>query len=327
MRTAHVGGSDLTVSRLGLGTMSWGAGTPVSEVVPMLKTFIAAGGNLIDTAAAYGFGEVESLIGRLLAHTVSRADLVIATKSGFVLRGGQRVIDNSRATLLADLAGSLRRLGTDYVDLWQVHAWGATPLEETLSAADQAVARGMARQVGVSNFVGWQVAQAATWQAARRAAPVVSAQAEYSLLARRAELELIPCLADLGLGFFPWSSLGRGVLTGKYARVVPPGSRGDDPAMAWFVEQYFDPESAGIVQGVITAAQGLELTPAQVALAWVRDAPGVTAPLVGPRTAAHLAELLRTDAIDLPDAITAALDDVSGGTNPGRPIAAQGRTN
>jgi aryl-alcohol dehydrogenase-like predicted oxidoreductase len=167
----------------------------------------------------------------------------------------------------------------------------------------------------VSNFVGWQVAQAATWQAARRRPAVVSAQAEYSLLARRAELELIPCLTDLNLGFFPWSALGRGVLTGKYADRVPPGSRGHDQAMAWFVEQYFDPESARIVQAVITAAQGLELTPAQVALAWVRDAPGVTAPLVGPRTAAHLVELLRTDDIDLPTPITAALDDVSGGPN------------
>ena len=176
MRTVPVGDSDFVVSCVGLGTMSWGTGTPTSEAAKMLKAFIDDGGNLIDTAAAYGFGEVESLIGRLLTRTISRNDLVISTKSGFVLRGGERVIDNSRTTLLADLEGSLRRLGTDWVDLWQVHAWGEDPLEETLSAADEAVARGMARHVGVSNFVGWQVAEAETWQRAVGGAPVVSSK-------------------------------------------------------------------------------------------------------------------------------------------------------
>jgi len=318
MRTVPVGESDLVVSRVGLGTMSWGTGTPITEVVSMLKAFIDDGGNLIDTAAAYGFGEVESLIGRLLTRTINRNSLVISTKSGFVLRGGERVIDNSRTTLLADLEGSLRRLGTDWVDLWQVHAWGDTPLEETLSAADEAVARGMARHVGVSNFVGWQVAEAETWQRAHARTPIVSAQAEYSLLARRAELELLPCLTDLGMGFFPWSGLGRGVLTGKYVGAVPPGSRGDDPSMSWFVEQYFDEGSRHIVQAVVTAAQGLGLTPAQVALIWVRDAPGVTAPLVGPRSLAQLEELLDVDDTVLPVPIVSALDDVSGGPNQGR---------
>ena len=143
----------------------------------------------------------------------------------------------------------------------------------------------------------------------------MSAQAEYSLLARRAELELLPCVIDLGLGFFPWSGLGRGVLTGKYADAVPPGSRGDDPSMAWFVEQYFDEGSRRIVQAVVTAAQGLGLTPAQVALMWVRDAPGVTAPLVGPRSLSQLQELLDIDDMALPEPITSALDDVSGGAN------------
>ena len=318
MRQARVGTADLTVSRIGLGTMSWGAAAPVTEVVAMLRAFLDAGGNLIDTAAAYGAGEVESLLGRLMARTVPRDDLVVSTKSGFVLRGGERVVDNSRATLLDDLRGSLRRLGTDWVDLWQIHAWSDDPLDEMLSAADQAVRTGMARAVGVSNFVGWQVARAATWQERGGATPVVSAQAEYSLLARRAELELLPCLADLKLGFFPTSALGRGVLTGKYAAGAPRGSRGDDPAMAWFVEQFLDEGSRRIVDAVQVGADGLGLTPAQVALAWVRDAPGVTAPLVGPRTLDQLLPLLATDDVTLPEEITAALDDVSGGPNQAR---------
>lgn len=318
MRKIRVGTSDLMVSRLGLGTMSWGTATLITEASQMLKAFVDCGGNLIDTAAAYGNGEVESILGRLLARTVDRSELVIATKSGFVLKNGERVIDNSPTTLLSDLQGSLRRLGTDWVDIWQIHAWGEEPLEATLTAADAAVAKGWARHAAVSNFVGWQLAQASTWQRARRGTPIVSAQAEYSLLARRAELELIPCLIELGAGFFAWSGLGRGVLTGKYADSIPPGSRGDDPELAWFVEAYLDEESRRIVRAVMTAAQGLGLTPAQVALVWVRDAPGVTAPLVGPRTLEQLQPLLETESINLPDIITAALDDVSGGLNQSR---------
>ncbi|MCL2482031.1 MAG: aldo/keto reductase [Propionibacteriaceae bacterium] len=313
MRCSRVGDSDLIVSSMGLGTMSWGAATSINEALIMMRAFLGHGGNLIDTAAAYGFGQVESLIGRMLVRAIDRNDLVISTKSGFIQRGGERVIDNSRATLLADLAGSLRRLGTDWVDLWQVHAWGDTALEETLSAADEAVARGMARHVGVSNFVGWQVAEAETWQRALRRTPVISAQAEYSLLARRAELELLPCLMEHNMGFFPWSSLGRGVLTGKYAHRIPPGSRGDDPGMSWFVEQYFDEGSRRIVQAVMTAAEGLGLTPAQVALMWVRDSPGVTSALVGPRSASQLLPLLDAADLTLPAPLTSALDDVSGG--------------
>jgi len=299
--------------------MTWGSSTSASDVVAMLKAFVEAGGSLIDTAAAYGNGEVERLLGRIMAQTIDRRDLVIATKSGFVMRGHQRVVDTSGPTLLADLHESLRRLGTDHVDLWQIHAWGEAALDETLGAIDSAVAEGLALAGGVSNFVGWQVAAAATWQQARRETPVTAAQAEYSLLARRAELELLPAVDHLGLGFLAWSALGRGVLTGKYAQEIPSGSRGDSVALAWFVEQYLDPASRRIVEAVMTAARGLDLTPAQVALAWVRDAPRVSAALVGPRNLDQLAPLLAADDISLPDEIVAALDDVSGGPNLGRP--------
>jgi len=298
--------------------MTWGSATSVSDAVAMLRRFVDAGGNLIDTAAAYGNGEVERLLGQIMAQTVSRDDLVIATKSGFILRGHDRVVDTSGPALLADLRESLRRLGTDHVDLWQIHAWGEAPLEETLSAIDAAVTAGLALAAGVSNFVGWQVAEAATWQQAHRHASVATAQAEYSLLARRAEFELLPAVDHLGLGFLAWSALGRGVLTGKYAREVPKGSRGDSVALAWFVEQYLDPASRRIVDAVATAADGLDLTPAQVGLAWVRDAPRVSAALIGPRNLDQLEPLLAIGDVVLPAEITAALDDVSGGPNLGR---------
>ena len=213
----------------------------------------------------------------------------------------------------------MRRLHTDHVDLWQLHAWGGAPLEESLAAIDQAVNAGMVRYAGVSNFVGWQTAQAATWQSAFPGrARITSAQVEYSLLARRAEVEVIPAVRAFGLGLFPWSPLGRGVLAGRYRTGRPRDSRGGQQHFAWFVEPYLEARSRSVVEAVATAADGLDLTCAQVARLWARDAPGVTAPLIGPRTTEQLEELLQTEQIALPDEISAALDDVSGGPNAAR---------
>ena len=319
MHMRQVGTSGLRVSRLGLGTMTWGRDTSPRDADALFGAFRAAGGNLVDTAAAYGHGEVERLLGSIVAKSGSRDDIVLATKAGFVVRDGQRVVDTSRRTLLDDLAGSLRRLGTDAVDLWQVHAWGDAPIEETLAAIDHAVGVGMARYAGVSNFVGWQTAQAVTWQrAVPGRVPITSTQVEYSLLARRAEVEILPAVRALGLGFFPWSPLGRGVLTGTYRTGTPRTSRGASDHLGWFVEPYLEPRSAGVVEAVARAADGLGLTPAQVALLWVRDAPGVTAPLLGARTLGQLQPYLDVDDTELPLPIAQALDDVSGGPLYGR---------
>jgi len=248
-----------------------------------------------------------------------RDDLVIATKAGFGTHGGSQVVDTSKGALLDDLADSLRRLRTDHVDLWQVHAWGDAPLEETLAALDQAVSAGMVRYVGVCNYIGWQLGTAAAWQ---RAVPgrarLVSGQIEYSLLARRAEVEVLPALQHHGMGLFPWSPLGRGVLTGKYRGGTPRDSRGGRDHMAWFIEPYLDARSNAVVDAVARAADGLRLTTAQVALLWVRDAPGVTAPLLGARTVQQLSSLLSVDDQTLPKPIVAALDDVTGGPHLGR---------
>ena len=314
-----VGFSGLTVSRAGLGTMTWGRDTHAEDARACVHRFVDAGGSLIDTAPAYGRGEAERLLGRMFRSDVQREDLVIATKAGFVFREGARVVDTSRAALLDDLRGSLERLRTDYVDLWQVHAWGHAPLDETLAALDFAVTSGMARYVGVSNFVGWQTATASTWQrAVPGRAPIVSNQVEYSLLARRAEVEVLPALQHFGMGFFPWSPLGRGVLTGKYRTGVPRGSRGATQHFHWYVEPYLEPRSRAVVEAVAKAADGLGMTPAQVAYVWVRDAPGVTAPLLGARTAAQFTPYLEAESMSLPTEIAAALDDVSGGPNEAR---------
>ncbi len=319
MQRRPVGSSGLQVSRLGLGTLTWGRDTRGEEARALLRAFVAAGGSLVDTAAAYGAGEAERMIGRLMRTDIRREDLVIATKAGFGVRDGQRVIDTSRQALLADLRESLRRLGTDHIDIWQLHAWGSAPLEESLAAIDTAVSAGDVRYAGVSNFVGWQTAQAATWQNAFPGrAPITSVQVEYSLLARRAEVEVIPAARAFGMGVFPWSPIGRGVLTGKYRQRIPRDSRGAATHFAWFVQPYLEARSRAVVDAVAVAADGLDLSPGQVALLWVRDAPGVTAPLLGARTAAQLQGYLDVEDAVLPAEIVAALDDVSGGPNAGR---------
>jgi aryl-alcohol dehydrogenase-like predicted oxidoreductase len=312
MQQRPLGRSGLQVSRLALGTMTWGRDTAPDDAAAQLKTYLAAGGNLVDTADVYGDGEAEAVIGALLAGTVPRDDVLIATKAGLRPTRDRRR-DSSRGHLLSTLDASLARLGVDHVDLWQVHGYDPlTPLEETLSALDTAVASGRARYAGISNFAGWETARAATWQAAWPGrAPLVCAQVEYSLLERGIEREVLPACAALGLGLLPWSPLGRGVLTGKYRHGRPADSRAASPHFELFVARYLDPRSSAIVESVVTAAAGLGVSAPEVALAWVRDRPGVVAPILGARTVGQLLGALQVEEITLPVEISLALDDVS----------------
>ncbi|WP_305789042.1 aldo/keto reductase [Symbioplanes lichenis] len=310
MQQRPLGRSGLAVTRLGLGTMTWGRDTDPDDAAAQLKAFLDAGGTLVDTADVYADGDAEAVIGSLLGHLVAREDVIIATKAGL---GGYRRRDSSRGHLLRTLDASLRRLGTDYVDLWQLHGYDAhTPIEETLGALDHAVSSGRVRYVGVSNFAGWQTAQFATWQRAYPGrAPIVATQVEYSLLERGIEREVLPAAASLGIGVLPWSPLGRGVLTGKYRNGRPLDSRAATDHLAPFVQTYLEPRSSSIVEAVVTAAAGLGVEPLEVALAWIRDRPGVTAPILGARTAGQLQGALRSEDLTLPAEIAMALDDVS----------------
>jgi len=312
MEQRHLGRTGLRVSRLGLGTLTWGRNTGERDAADLLKAFWDAGGTLVDTADVYADGGAEYLLGRLMEDLVPRSDLVIATKAGSVPDPDRR-FDASRGHLLSALDESLQRLGTDYVDLWQVHAFDpGTPLEETLQALEIAVSSGRARYVGVSNFCGWQLSKAATWQlAAPGRTPLASTQMEYSLLQRGVEREVLPAAADLGVGLLPSSPLGRGVLTGKYRHGTPADSRGGSEGMAPFVAPYLDEPARLIVDALAIAADGLAVSPLQVALAWVRDRPGVVAPILGPRNAAQLTAALSVEALSLPEEINLALDDVS----------------
>jgi aryl-alcohol dehydrogenase-like predicted oxidoreductase len=300
------------VSRLALGTMTWGRETDPDDAGAQLKTYVEAGGNLIDTADVYADGESEEVLGSLLSSLIAREDVLIATKAG--LRPGRdRRRDGSRGHLLSVLDASLRRLGTDHIDIWQVHGYDhETPLDETLSALDYAVTSGRVRYAGVANFCGWQTAQAVTWQNAWPGrAPIVSVQVEYSLLERGVEREVIPACDAFGLGVLPWSPLGRGVLTGKYRHGRPADSRGASAHFEPFVSPYLDPRCSSIVESVMTAATGLGVSPVEIALAWVRDRPGVVAPILGARTVGQLLGALASEDVTLPAEIGRALDDVS----------------
>lgn len=311
MQQRRLGRSGLSVSSLALGTMTWGNSVDVHEAADHVRAFVGAGGSLLDTAYGYGAGAAESILGTILRETVSREDVVVCTKAGISRSGGERRVDVSRRALMAQLDASLARLGTDHVDLWLAHTWSdETPLAETLSALEWAATTGRARYVGISNYSGWQSARAVSLLEQVRV-PLVANEVEYSLVCRSPESEVAPAAAALGFGLLAWSPLARGVLSGKYRTGIPSGSRAASPDFPRFAEHFLDERSARIVEAVVTAAKGLDVSPAGVALAWVRDRPGVTAPIVGARTLGQLRTALATDGLVLPEEIVRALDDVS----------------
>ena len=299
------------MARLALGTMEWGARTPIEEATDHLKAYLGAGGDFVDTAHGYADGASEEVLGTMLRELVPRDQLIICTKAGISRQLGTRVVDTSRRALMNQLDTSLQRLGTAHVDLWLVHTWSEeTPVEETLSALEWAVSSGRARYVGVSNYSGWQAAHAATLMSEQRV-PLVANEVEYSLLNRIPEDELVAAGKALGFGLLPWSPLGRGVLTGKYRHGIPDGSPAASGELSALAGLNLTQESDQIVDAVAIAAEGMNVSPAEIALAWVRDRPGVVAPIVGVRTTAQLQAALASEDLDLPSELIQALNDVS----------------
>lgn len=308
MQQRFLGHSGLRVSSLSLGTMTWGTSTDEEQCRDLLRSYVAAGGTVIDTAVSYGEGRSEAVIGELLGDVVARADLVLVSKAGIERRGDKRMIDCSRRGLLAGLDASLARLGTDYLDLWLAHVWDPhVPLAETLSALDQAVQSGRVRYAGVSNYAGWQLAKAAL----STESTLVAEQLEYSLLNRGAEAEVLPAAEDAGIGLMAWGPLGRGVLTGKYRGQIPADSRAATERSA-DVEPYLSGAGSRVTEALVTAAKGLDRTPLDVALSWLLDRPAVATAVVGPRTPAQLEAILAASLEPLPEQISAVLDEVSG---------------
>jgi aryl-alcohol dehydrogenase-like predicted oxidoreductase len=310
MEQRYVGRTGLRVSRLGLGTMTWGRDTDEHEAAEQLRDLLDAGGSLVDVGTSYGAGACEEVLGKLIGPVAPRDEIVICAKAAVAMyRTGP---DVSRRSLLGALDATLTRLGVDHVDLWTVPGWSSrVPLAETLSALAVAVDTGRARYAGIANVDGWQAALAATTLAGGHGGSPIAVQTEYSLVQRAIERELLPAAAHLGLGVIAWSPLGRGVLTGKYRTGTPADSRAASPHLGAFVQPYLDRVSRRIVDAVVTAADGLGCAPLEVALAWIRDRPGVSSVLVGARTAAQLRGSLASEGVELPIEILTALDEVS----------------
>lgn len=308
MQWRNVGGSGQLVSVLGLGTMTWGVDTDEEAAREQLRIFVEAGGTLVCTAARFSDGQSEAVVGSLLGDVVARSEVVLAVVGGVPRRWAHGRLDASRKGLLDSLDASLSRLGTDSVDFWMAPSTGeGVPVEETLGALEWAYRSGRARYVGVTNYTGWELARAC----ATAGFPIAVHEAEYSLLNRRIEDEVVPASTALGVGTFAWAPLGRGALTGKYRSQLPADSRAASDAWGSYVEPYLSGRSARITEAVCTAARGLELSPAEVAIRWLLHRPTVASTVVGARTGAQLKELLGCALSELPRQISDVLDEVS----------------
>ncbi|MFT4213226.1 MAG: aldo/keto reductase [Microbacterium sp.] len=310
MRYRRLGRSGAVVSELALGTMTFGAETDAEGASAQLDAYVAAGGTLVETADVYAGGESERIVGRWLAARGGelRDGLFLAGKGRFPVGVAARDAGLSRRHLRRALDASLTRLGVDHLDLYQVHAWDPlTPLEETLGFLDDAVRSGKIGYAGLSNFTGWQIAQAAA--SVRGRFPLVSMQPQYNLLAREVEWEILPACEANGLGVLPWSPLAGGWLTGKYSRTSPPVGAtrlGEDPERG--VEAYSARSREERTWRVLTALGEISAKHAQpmacIALAWLGTRPVVSSVILGARTAAQLKDNLasvdvRLDADDL----------------------------
>ena len=335
MQQRTLGRSGVVVSTYALGTMTFGDETDEAGAHAQLDAFVEHGGTLIDTADVYTRGVSESIIGRWLAARPPevRDAVVLATKGRFPMGEGSNDAGLSRRHLSLALEASLRRLGVDAVDLYQLHSWDPlTPVDETLAFLDDAVRDGKVRYAGLSNFTGWQVQKTVDVAEARgmhRARPV-SLQPQYSLLVREIEWEIVPACQAEGLGLLPWGPLGGGWLSGKYRRDEPPTGAtrlGEDPGrgMEAYDRRGRTQRTWDVVDAVRAVAEARGVSMPQVALAWLHDRPAVSSVILGARTTEQLADNLGAVGLHLTPAETAALDAASDPQPPDYPYGPLGQ--
>lgn len=318
MEYRFLGHSGLRVSTLTLGTMTFGGRggfaqvgtTQADEARRLVDQALAAGVNLIDTADMYSSGLAEEIVGEVLRGR--RADVLIATKVRFPMGEGPNDAGLSRHHILASCEASLRRLGTDYIDLYQVHEWdGRTPLEETLDALDTLVHDGKVRYIGCSNYAAWQLVKALGISQRLGLSRFVSEQIYYSLLHREVEYELVPAAVDQGLGVLVWSPLAGGLLSGKYRRGRP-GPAGARHTTNWKEPPIYDWDATyDTIDALVQVAEGRGVSPAQVALAYLLGRPAVTSLVIGARNEEQLADNLAAAELTLSDDERQSLDKVS----------------
>jgi aryl-alcohol dehydrogenase-like predicted oxidoreductase len=326
METRQLGEAALEVSLFGLGTMTFGAESDEATSHAILDHYHEAGGRFIDTADVYSRGLSEEIIGRWLARTGRRSEVLIATKARFAMGEGPEMRGAGQAHISSAIDASLTRLGVDAIDLYQMHAWDPdVPIEETLGVLTSLVDQGKTRHIGISNYTGWQIERTVTAARAMDMAPIASLQPQYNLLAREIELEILPASLENGLGLLPWSPLGGGWLTGKYSRTKrPTGSSrlGEDPDRG--VEAYDrrnQERTWRILETVRRLADEHGVSMAQVALNWLRNRPSVSSVLLGARNVDQLSDNLGALSWNLDDEEMAELTRVSA---PGIPDYLQG---
>ena len=310
-----LGSSELRISNLGLGVWSSGAlseSEAKKNAQAILGLYLNSGGNFIDTAASYGNGLSEKILGELLDSTNVRQEVIISTKAGITYHDGRKV-DLSSGAILAELEGSLKRLKTDYIDLWQTHTWDSeNNIYETLIAFDKAVSSGKVRYVGVCNYSGWQTALAYATQMQFSNKPhLVSTQFEYSLLNRYVEREIIPLLGYTGMGLIAWSPLAGGVLTGKYLNGIPSASRGDSEKWHYLVKPYLSSEFGPTMHLLKDIASETGMSMEQVALLWLRNQEQISSILIGPSNLEQLKSLLKVNDLILDNSHVLQLDQAS----------------
>jgi 1-deoxyxylulose-5-phosphate synthase len=309
MHYRPLGRTGVRVAPLALGTFNFPDPTPEEEALRIVERALDVGINLIDTADSYNGGESERVVGRALVRSGRRDQVVLATKVYFPTGSGPNDRGNSRRRIIKACEDSLRRLGVEHIDLYQIHRPDPdTPVEETLGALTDLVRAGKVRYVGCSTHPAWQVMEALMVSELHGFARYVSEQPPYNLLDRRIENELIPLCQQYGLAIIPWAPLAQGVLAGRYADVASPPADSRVVLRGGVYAERVTRRGVMIGTRFVGLARQAGLTPAQLALLWVKDQPGVTAPLVGVRTLAQLDEVLPVLDMRLDDELRKACD-------------------
>lgn len=310
MEHRTLGRSGVRVSPLCLGTMNFGGPTPKADAIRMIHYALDAGINFVDTANLYVQGESERVTGEALSGE-KRARVILATKVHFPQSDDPNDRGNSRRHILQAVEDSLKRLRTDWIDLYQIHRpVFDVPQDETLRALDDLIREGKVRYIGCSTYPAWMVIESISISERYGLARFITEQPPYNLLDRRIENELVPLAMRYNLGLLPWSPLAMGMLAGRYedADRLPPDSRAAQIG-TWAAERV-NPNALAISERIASVANEHSLTTSQLALLWVKDQPGVTSPIIGPRTQAHLNDALAVLEMKLDSELATILDDI-----------------
>ncbi|PZD93649.1 aldo/keto reductase [Paenibacillus sambharensis] len=305
-----LGRSGLAVSEVCLGTMTFGNTTSESDSIEMIHRFLDAGGNFLDTADVYVGGRSEEIVGKAVKDR--RSEVVLATKVRFQTEQHPNGVGISRKHIMDGVDASLKRLGTDYIDLYQMHVWDhATPVEETLRTLDDLVSSGKVRYIGCSNFLAWQLMKSLAYSDYSRFVRYISIQPQYSLVSREMDREIMSLCMEEQVGVIPWAPLGGGFLTGRYTKEEPSSGRltaktGESSWAYRATEKNF-----AILEEVQKAARELDKTPAQVALRWLIQQQGITSPIFGASTLEQYEDDMGAVGWTMPQEIWDRLDEVS----------------